>query len=92
MHKSPFIFVIAVITAGNVFAAPAEQGNRPCRDDMLNHCGDRLGDREGMRSCVRENFSQFSTQCQTAIMERRQNRDQDQRQDPAGGNPKSSNG
>jgi hypothetical protein len=40
----------------------------------MKYCEDQIGNREQMGQCVRENFAQFTEQCQSAIMERRQNR------------------
>jgi hypothetical protein len=59
--------------------AVAAEGERPCRNDLMEHCADEIGNREQMGQCMRENFSQFSEQCQAAIMQRRQNRSNGQR-------------
>jgi hypothetical protein len=52
----------------------AAESERPCRSDLMEHCADQIGNREQMGQCMREHFTQFSEQCQSAIMERRQNR------------------
>ena len=65
------------LLTGILVAAPAE---RPCRDDIMQHCSDRIGQREQMRQCVRANVQKFSEQCQTTLRERRrQNADAQRR-------------
>lgn len=63
------------------FSAYATEGERPCRNDLREHCADHMGNREQMGQCMRENFAQFSEQCQSAIMERRRNRSSGQASD-----------
>ena len=58
----------AFFAAGAAQAAPAE--DRPCREDILNFCEAAMTDRESMRACMREHFSEFSEQCQASIRER----------------------
>ena len=50
----------------------ADPGERPCRNDMIKYCSDapRVGDK--IRQCIRENFIQFSQQCQMELRKRRQ--------------------
>jgi hypothetical protein len=64
-------------------SAVAAEGERPCRNDLMEHCADQIGNREQMGQCMRDNFSQFSEQCQATIMERRQNRSNGQRDSAA---------
>ena len=62
---------LALLISAASSAAPAE---RPCRDDIMKHCQDAVGQREQMRQCVRNNRDQFSEQCQIALRERAQQR------------------
>ena len=60
---------LALLISAASSAAPAE---RPCRDDIMKHCQDAIGQREQMRQCIRNNREQFSGQCQIALSERAQ--------------------
>ena len=62
---------LALLISAASSAAPAE---RPCRDDIMKHCQDAIGQREQMRQCVRKNRNQLSEQCQIALSERAQQR------------------
>lgn len=62
---------LALLISAGVGAAPAE---RPCRDDIMKHCQDLIGQRDEMRQCIRNNRDEFSEQCQIALRERAQRR------------------
>lgn len=46
---------------------------RPCKQDMMANCGEFRGDRDAMRSCMRENYSSFSEACQARIQQHMEN-------------------
>ncbi|MEJ2089208.1 MAG: hypothetical protein P8Y69_12220 [Gammaproteobacteria bacterium] len=70
MRKQLIALLFGLITASFAVAAPAPEADRPCRNDVMNHCGDAVGDRERMRACMQENFAKFSEQCKARIRER----------------------
>lgn len=66
--------VLTAAIAGQAWSADAD---RPCRDDIINHCRDSFGDREATRQCMRDKFSQFNERCQAAITDRMREGSQD---------------
>lgn len=46
-----------------------------CRQEIDEICGDKRGNRQAMRQCIKENMSQLSEECQTRIKERKGKRD-----------------
>lgn len=83
LRRTVILLALTAATAGTGLTAGAAEGERPCRNDVMNHCGDHFGDQEGMRGCIREKFSSFSEQCQAALRERQQ-QGQDQGQGQRG--------
>ena len=73
--------ITLLLTTMLSISAFAAEGERPCRNDLMEHCADQIGNREQMGQCLRENFAQFSEQCQSSIMERRRNRSSGQASD-----------
>ena len=62
------LFTGLCLTGTAALAASAE--DRPCREDVLNFCEAAMTDRDSMRACMREHFSEFSEQCQASLRER----------------------
>ncbi len=62
---------LLLLISAYAVAAPAD---RPCRGDLMKYCQDVVGQRQEMRQCIRDNYSQLSEQCQAALKERRQQR------------------
>lgn len=83
MQKYALITLLGLIASLGVPGAAAAPAERPCQDDVMNHCGESIGNRDEMRQCMRDKFNQFSEQCQTALLERRQERQSQQ----GGGRP-----
>ena len=71
------VLIVTLATSLPLITVAAED-TQPCRDDVVSLCGDSIGNREGMRACMREKFSQLSEQCQDRIKERQQQRSQSQ--------------
>jgi hypothetical protein len=69
MRTHLLALLLGLATALGAAQASAAEGQRPCRDDMMKHCSDAVGDRQGMRACMRENFEKFSAACQARIQE-----------------------
>ena len=72
MTRQLIITPLLLLGLAGTLTASAAEGERPCREDVMKHCGDHMGNREGMRSCMREKFGQFSEQCKAAIINRQQ--------------------
>jgi Spy/CpxP family protein refolding chaperone len=70
-------------------AAPSQPADRPCHNDMMKFCNAQMGDRDAMHTCMQENHSKFSAECQAAIQARREVR---QGQGPGTGKPKGPGG
>jgi len=73
MRLSQLASAVLTLTllSGVGVAAPGSQ-DRPCRDDIVQHCADAMGDRQAMASCIRDNVESFSQQCREALRERMQ--------------------
>lgn len=70
MPRQISAFLLGLFIATVAVTAAAAETDRPCRADVMNHCGEVIGDRDRMRTCMRENFPKFSEQCQARIRER----------------------
>lgn len=67
---APAVLMVTLAPAAGL-AAPGGQ-DRPCRDDIVEHCADAMGDRQAMASCIRDNVESFSRQCRDALRARMQ--------------------
>lgn len=74
MRTSLLALLLGLVTALGVVQTMAADGERPCRDDVMKHCSDAMGDREAMRACMRENFEKFSQACRARIQDARAQR------------------